>query len=121
MGNIMCDLDPKVKVKDKKAAICDGVPSTAVLIIIIFIIIIIILFQESTCAYAIIIMAVFWITEALPIAVTALLPVFLFPIVGLLSVKATSQQYINVSCLLPIFREETPKQLLWQTVKTQMK
>ena len=53
--------------------------------------------QEAICAYAIIIMAVFWITEALPIAVTALLPVFLFPIIGLLSVKATSQQYINVS------------------------
>ena len=54
------------------------------------------LFQEAVCGYAIIIMAVFWITEALPIAVTALLPVFLFPIIGLSSVKATSQQYINV-------------------------
>ena len=55
--------------------------------------------QEAKCAYAIIIMAVFWITEALPIAVTALLPVFLFPVVGLLSVKETSKQYINVSCV----------------------
>ena len=27
----MCDLDPKVKVKGKKAGICDGVPSTAAL------------------------------------------------------------------------------------------
>ena len=30
LGNILCDLDPKVKVKcKKKVGICDGVPSTA--------------------------------------------------------------------------------------------
>ena len=29
----MCDLDPKVKVIDKKAGICDGVPSTAALVL----------------------------------------------------------------------------------------
>ena len=29
----MCDLDPKVKVIDKKAGICDGVPSTASLVL----------------------------------------------------------------------------------------
>ena len=28
----MCDLDPKVKVIDEKAGICDGVPSTAALV-----------------------------------------------------------------------------------------
>ena len=32
LGNILCDLDPKVKVKGKKAGICDGVPSTAALV-----------------------------------------------------------------------------------------
>ena len=42
-------------------------------------------------------MAVFWITEALPIPVIALIPVFMFPIIGLLSVKEASQQYVNVS------------------------
>ena len=29
LGNIMCNHDPKVKVKSEKAGICDGVPSTA--------------------------------------------------------------------------------------------
>ena len=29
LGNILCDLDLKVKVKGKKAGICDGLPSTA--------------------------------------------------------------------------------------------
>ena len=28
-GNILCDHDPKVKVKSEKAGICDGLPSTA--------------------------------------------------------------------------------------------
>ena len=31
LGNILCNCDPKVKVKSKKAGICDGVPSIAVL------------------------------------------------------------------------------------------
>ena len=32
LGNILCNLDPKVKVKGKEAGICDGVPSTAALV-----------------------------------------------------------------------------------------
>ena len=36
MGNILCDLDPKVKVKGKKLGICNGVPSTAALVFISF-------------------------------------------------------------------------------------
>ena len=31
LGNILCGLDPKLKVYGKKAEICDGVPSTAAL------------------------------------------------------------------------------------------
>ena len=36
LGIILCDLDTKVKVKGKKAVICDGVSSTAALFIILF-------------------------------------------------------------------------------------
>ena len=32
LSNILCDLDPKVKVKGQKAGICDGVPSTSALV-----------------------------------------------------------------------------------------
>ena len=35
LSYILCDLDPKVKVIGKKAAICDGVPSTASLVFLI--------------------------------------------------------------------------------------
>ena len=33
LSYILCDLDPKVKVIDQKAGICDGVPSTSALVI----------------------------------------------------------------------------------------
>ena len=32
LSNILCDLDPTVKVIGKKAGICDGVPSTSALL-----------------------------------------------------------------------------------------
>lgn len=43
------------------------------------------------------IMAVFWVTEALPINVTALLPVFLFPVVGVMSAGDVAAVFFNVS------------------------
>ncbi|XP_065935433.1 solute carrier family 13 member 2 isoform X3 [Magallana gigas] len=45
-------------------------------------------------------MAVYWITEALPIAVTSLLPIILFPMVGLLSAKDVSNKYLNDTAML---------------------
>ena len=38
LSNILCDLDPKVKVIGQKAGICDGVPSTSALVEILMII-----------------------------------------------------------------------------------
>lgn len=40
-------------------------------------------------------MAVFWITEAIPISITALLPLVLFPILGIADIKSASQPYAN--------------------------
>ena len=37
--------------------------------------------------------AIWWVTEAIPIAVTALLPIVLFPLSGGASIQATSAQY----------------------------
>ena len=33
LSNILCDLDPTVKVIGQKAGICDGVPSTSALVL----------------------------------------------------------------------------------------
>lgn len=40
-------------------------------------------------------MATWWITEAIPIAATALLPVALFPLLKVMSTKATTSSYAN--------------------------
>lgn len=40
-------------------------------------------------------MAFWWVTEALPIGVTSLLPILLFPFLGVLDGKAISNAYIN--------------------------
>ena len=37
--------------------------------------------------------AIWWITEAIPIAVTALLPMVLFPLTGALDIKSTTASY----------------------------
>jgi sodium-dependent dicarboxylate transporter 2/3/5 len=47
-----------------------------------------------TAAVAIL-MAIWWITEAIPIPATALLPVALFPLLGIMSGKAVAATYFN--------------------------
>ncbi|XP_033746933.1 solute carrier family 13 member 2-like [Pecten maximus] len=56
--------------------------------------------KEAKCGYIILLVAVFWISEALPIAVTALLPVVLFPLVGIASAKDISTAYVNDTSML---------------------
>lgn len=46
--------------------------------------------QEAYCAYSIIIMALFWCTEALPLAVTALFPIVLYPTMGIMDASEVS-------------------------------
>lgn len=46
--------------------------------------------QEAECAYVIILMAVYWCTEVLPLAITALLPALLFPLFGIMQSKDVS-------------------------------
>uniref|UniRef100_A0A3P9MVN8 Solute carrier family 13 member 3 n=1 Tax=Poecilia reticulata TaxID=8081 RepID=A0A3P9MVN8_POERE len=49
--------------------------------------------KEGKCLYVVILMATFWCTEALPLAVTAMLPVCLFPTLGILPAKKVCPQY----------------------------
>ncbi|XP_050409419.1 solute carrier family 13 member 2 [Patella vulgata] len=49
--------------------------------------------KEGKCAYGMILMAIFWITEAIPLAMTSLLPVVLFPLFGVQPVKDVAQNY----------------------------
>lgn len=56
--------------------------------------------KEARCAYVLMIMALLWLTEALPIPVTALLPVCMFPMAGVLTATAVGQSYFSNTSLL---------------------
>ena len=45
-------------------------------------------------------MAVWWISEAIPLAATALLPLILYPLLGILKGKTTAPIYINSTIFL---------------------
>ncbi len=52
--------------------------------------------RKVTYTFAIaLLMALWWITEAVPLAVTALLPVALFPLFGVVDGKTVSSMYFN--------------------------
>uniref|UniRef100_A0A8D0GAR6 Solute carrier family 13 member 5 n=1 Tax=Sphenodon punctatus TaxID=8508 RepID=A0A8D0GAR6_SPHPU len=56
--------------------------------------------SEAQCGYVIILMAVYWCTEVIPLAVTALLPVILFPMFGILESKKVCMQYLKDTNML---------------------
>ncbi|NXT97563.1 S13A2 protein, partial [Buphagus erythrorhynchus] len=56
--------------------------------------------QEALCGYVIIVMAFFWCTEALPLAVTALLPVLLFPLMNIMDSTTVCQEYLKDTNML---------------------
>ncbi|PIS44670.1 MAG: sodium:dicarboxylate symporter [Ignavibacteria bacterium CG_4_8_14_3_um_filter_37_9] len=45
-------------------------------------------------------MAIWWVTEAIPLAATSLLPLFLFPILGILNGEQIANTYINSTIFL---------------------
>uniref|UniRef100_A0A8C6D1G0 Solute carrier family 13 member 2 n=1 Tax=Moschus moschiferus TaxID=68415 RepID=A0A8C6D1G0_MOSMO len=49
--------------------------------------------KEAYCAYTIILMALLWCTEALPLAVTAFLPVIMFPMMGIMTASTIQRPF----------------------------
>uniref|UniRef100_A0A8C7R362 Solute carrier family 13 member 2 n=1 Tax=Oncorhynchus mykiss TaxID=8022 RepID=A0A8C7R362_ONCMY len=56
--------------------------------------------QEASCGYVIILMALYWCTECMPLAVTGLLPVILFPMMGIMESSEVCNQYMKDSNML---------------------
>ncbi|TGZ36994.1 hypothetical protein DBV15_12441, partial [Temnothorax longispinosus] len=50
---------------------------------------------EVRCAYIVLLVAGYWVTECLPIGITSLIPVVLFPLFGILSTQETCTCYMN--------------------------
>ncbi|KAG1970034.1 solute carrier family 13 member 2 [Pimephales promelas] len=55
---------------------------------------------EARCGYVIILMALFWCTECIPLAITALLPVILFPMMGIMESEKVCVQYLKDTNML---------------------
>lgn len=52
--------------------------------------------QESKGAYGLLVMAIYWVTETVPLPVTALLPMVIFPLLGVAEAKDLSREYLKV-------------------------
>ena len=53
--------------------------------------------EAGRCAYTVLLMATFWMTEVMPVSVTALLPVVIFPWLGVMDTKDVCKNYLKVS------------------------
>nr|XP_012607296.1 solute carrier family 13 member 1 [Microcebus murinus] len=58
--------------------------------------------KEAECAYILFVIAIFWLTEALPLSVTALLPGLMFPMFGIMPSKEVASAYFKDFHLLLI-------------------
>ncbi|CAG0898690.1 unnamed protein product [Darwinula stevensoni] len=56
--------------------------------------------MEGRCAYAVLVMVAFWMTDAIPMAITSLMPVFLFPLLGILGTSEVCKLYIRESIMM---------------------
>ncbi|XP_046740192.1 protein I'm not dead yet-like [Diprion similis] len=63
----------------------------------------ILIYDESTtyrCLYVVAIMALYWVTEALPLPITSFIPIVLFPLLGILSTSDTTTCYLNDTTMM---------------------
>uniref|UniRef100_H3AN66 Solute carrier family 13 member 1 n=1 Tax=Latimeria chalumnae TaxID=7897 RepID=H3AN66_LATCH len=51
--------------------------------------------KEAECAYTLCVVAVYWLTEAMPLAVTALLPALMFPLFGIMPSNSVASTYFK--------------------------
>ncbi|XP_014211639.1 protein I'm not dead yet-like [Copidosoma floridanum] len=58
--------------------------------------------QESRCGYVVLLMVGYWVTQCLPLGMTSLLPLLLFPCLGILSIRDTGACYINDATMILI-------------------
>ncbi|KAL7858133.1 hypothetical protein AOLI_G00182350 [Acnodon oligacanthus] len=51
--------------------------------------------QVAQCAFTLVLMAVFWMTEALPLSITALIPALVFPLFGIMKSSVVATLYFK--------------------------
>ncbi|XP_047739774.1 solute carrier family 13 member 5 isoform X2 [Hyalella azteca] len=56
--------------------------------------------KEAKCAYVILVMTVYWMTDVVPMPVTSLIPVFGYPLLDILSTGEVCQQYLKGTVMM---------------------
>jgi sodium-dependent dicarboxylate transporter 2/3/5 len=56
--------------------------------------------QKGTCGFLLLLMAVYWCTETLPLAATGLLPVVFVPMFGIMSTSAVCYNYLKDTTMM---------------------
>ncbi|XP_078503429.1 solute carrier family 13 member 4 [Lissotriton helveticus] len=56
--------------------------------------------METSCAYVLIVTAVYWVSEAVPLGAAALVPAFLYPLFGVLKSSEVAAEYVKNTTLL---------------------
>ena len=56
-------------------------------------------FKPGKCAYVVAIMAIYWMTEAIPMAATALIPFAFMPWLGIIKASEIATSYLKVKCI----------------------
>ncbi|XP_052074963.1 Na(+)/citrate cotransporter-like isoform X3 [Mytilus californianus] len=56
--------------------------------------------KPARCAYGVIVIGTYWVLEVMPLAVTSLLPVVLFPMLGVMPVQKICQSYFKDTLML---------------------
>ncbi|XP_076588526.1 solute carrier family 13 member 1 [Chaetodon auriga] len=51
--------------------------------------------KEAECAFVLLLMATFWVTEVIPLSMTAMLPAILFPVFGIMSSSDVAKEYFK--------------------------
>ncbi|XP_028043818.1 protein I'm not dead yet-like [Bombyx mandarina] len=52
------------------------------------------------CAYTLMLMAIFWVTECIPLPVTSFLPILIFPMFGVMDTAKTCRCYMNDTIIM---------------------
>ncbi|NWI00126.1 S13A4 protein, partial [Tichodroma muraria] len=56
--------------------------------------------NEASCAYVLIVTAVYWVSEAVPLGAAALVPAFLYPLFGVMKSSEVAAEYFKNTTLL---------------------
>lgn len=58
--------------------------------------------QESKCGYVVLLMAFYWMTKAIPLPITGLLPIILLPTLGVIDTTEVCSAYMNEAIMIGI-------------------